>query len=266
MTGPAATRLWRLFCAAIRRFGGQSQLIGDDPRLDLFKPAGRDIAQQKRAIGHTDEPAHMMAQIFHDPAHLAVLALANGHCQPCVAGHLPVKARADLAISDAVNRNAIGNAGKCRGVNLSLHAYAVFAAPAGAWQFQMPRQPAIICQQNQPFGIHIQPPDGQNAGQLACQRVKNRFACLFIAVSDHKAARLVIAPEPCCLAPGQRFAINRNAVGCCDIQCRAGNDLAIHADASVKNACLGLAARTESGAGNMFGDPFRRVVGWRKGE
>ena len=142
MTGPAATRLWRPVCGAIGRFGGQSQLIGDDPRFDLFKPAGRDIAKQERAIGHTDEPAHMMAQIFHDPAHLAVLALANGHCQPCIAGHLPVKARADLAIPDAVNRNAIGNAGKCRGVNLSLHANAVFAAPAGAWQFQMSRQPA----------------------------------------------------------------------------------------------------------------------------
>lgn len=133
MTGSVATRLWRLFCAAIRRFGGDSQLIGDDPWLDLFKLTGCDVAQQERSIGHTDEPAHMMAQIFHDPAHLSVLALANGHCQPCIAGHLPVKARADLAIPDAVNRNAIGNAGKCRGVNLSLHAYAVFAAPAGAW-------------------------------------------------------------------------------------------------------------------------------------
>ena len=244
MTGLAATRLWRLFCAVLRRFGGEPQLIGDNPWLDLFKPARRDIAQQERSIGHTDEPAHMMAQIFHDPAHFAVLALANGHCHPGIAGHLPVKPRADFAIANAINRNAIGNAGERRGVNLSLHAHAVFAAPAGAWQFQMPCQPAVICQQDQPFRIHIQPPDRQDTGQLACQRIKNCLPCLFITVSDHKAARLVIAPEPGCLALGQRFAINCNAVGCCDIQCRAGNDLAIHTDASGKNTRLGLAART----------------------
>jgi len=77
----------------------------------------------------------MMAQIFHDPANLAVLTLTNGNCQPRIAGHLTVKARADFAVTVAVNRNAIGNPGKCRGVNLSLHAHAVFAAPACAWQF-----------------------------------------------------------------------------------------------------------------------------------
>ena len=208
----------------------------------------------------------MMAQIFHDLAHFAVLAFPNGHRQPGVACHLPVQTRANLAITDPVNRHPVGNIGKCRRVYMALHPYAIFAAPAGAWQFQMPCQPAIIGQQDQPFGIHIQPPHGQHARQLARQRIKDCLPVLFITVCDHQPARLVIAPEPCCLASGQGLAINCDRIGSGDIQRRACNQRTIDSHPAIKNPGLGLAARTQTGTRNMFGDAFRRIAAAVDGE
>ena len=88
-----------------------------------------------------------MAKMFHDPPDFAVLAFANGHLKPGIAGHLTIKARVNVTIADAVNGDAIGQTCQRIGINLALNTDPVFAAPPGAWQFQMPGQPAIIGQQ-----------------------------------------------------------------------------------------------------------------------
>ena len=99
----------------------------------------------------------MMAEMFHDPPHFAVLALADCNRHPRIAGHLAVQPGAELSITDTIDGYAVGNAGKGGRIYPALDPHAVFPAPSGAGQFQIPSQPAIICKQNQAFGIHVQP-------------------------------------------------------------------------------------------------------------
>ena len=121
-----------------------------------------------------------MAKMFHDSAHFAVLAFANGHLKPGIAGHLAIKTRVNVTIANAVNGNAIGQTCQRIGINLPLNTNAVFAAPSCTWQFQMPGQTAIIGQQQQAFRIHIQPPNRQHPRKRGRQRIKDRLAVLFI--------------------------------------------------------------------------------------
>jgi hypothetical protein len=84
------------------------------------------IAELKRAVGDPDQPADLMAKMLHDPAHLAVLAFAYGDAEPGVACHLPVEARVDLAIANAVDGDATNKRCQRLGINLALHAHPVF--------------------------------------------------------------------------------------------------------------------------------------------
>ena len=238
----------------MRGWGLDAQLVGNDPRLYLFNAAGRNITQQKRPVGNADQPANMMAKMFHDPAYFAVLAFADCDCHPGIAGHLAVQPRADLSIAHTINGYAIGNAGKGGGIHAALHPHPVFSAPSGAWQLQMPGQPTIIRQQDQPFGIHVQPANRQDARQSVCQRIENGLTVFLVAVRHHQPAWLVIAPQPRRLARWQWLAINGDLIRGGDIQCRAGNHIAVHSYAPIKNARFCLAARTDTGAGDMFGD------------
>jgi len=123
----------------------------------------------------------------------------------------------------------------------------------------MPRQPAVIGQQQQPFGIHVQTADRQHPGQACWQMVKNGLTVLFVPRADDQPTWLVVTPQHRRLARRQRLFINGDDVGRCDIECRAGNHLTIHCHATLGNARLGVATRTYTCTGNMFGDALRPV-------
>ena len=143
---------------------------------------------------------------------------------------------------------------------MSLHADPVFPAPPGAGELEVARQPAVIRQQQQPLGIHIQPTDRQHPRHVCRQCVENGLAVLFVTGADDEPTRLVIAPQARRLAVGQRLAVDGDAVGGGDVQRRAGDQLAIHRDAPVGDTRFGLAARADTRAGDMFGDALGTVL------
>ena len=153
-----------------------------------------------------------MAEMLHDPAHLAVLAFADGNAEPGIAGHLPVESRVDLAIADAIDGDPAGKRCQCLGIDMALHPHPVFPRPSGAGKFKMTCQPAIIGQQQQAFGIHVQPPDRQHPRQIGRQMVKDGLAVLLVTCADNQPARLVITPQNRRFARRQRLAIDRDDV------------------------------------------------------
>ena len=52
----------------------------------------------------------------------------------------------------------------------------------------------IICHKQQAFGLKIKPPNSDEARQILRHTIKNSLTILFIAVTNYKAARLVITP------------------------------------------------------------------------
>ena len=210
----------------------------------------------KRAVGYADQASNPVAKMFHDPPDLTVLALAYGNGQPRIAGHLPVEGGEDTAIPHTIDCHAVGKRAKTGLVNLPLNPDPVFAAPTRRRQFQMSGQITIVGQQEQTLRVHVQSTDTDQTRQIRWQPVKNGFPVLFVACAHHKAARLVVTPQLGGFACWQRFTVDDYPVTRTHIQGRAGDGFAINTDTAIGNPCLSLAARTDSGPCDAFGDTF----------
>ena len=76
----------------------------------------------------------------------------------------------------------------------------------------------------------------------------------------HQPARLVVTEQPRPLAPRQRLAVNRDAVGRRDVERGRGNHRAIDGDAPGGDPGFRLAPRGKSGAGHHLGDALAGVL------
>jgi len=199
----------------------------------------------------------MMPQMLHDLAYLTVLAFTNGDAQPRIAGHLPVELGRHFSIANPIDGNAIGKPWQGFWIDLSLYTNPVFAAPPCAGKLEMPRQIAIIGQQQQPLGVKIEPANRQHPRHGVRKRVKDGLPPFVIPRGDDQATRFVIAPQACWLARRKRLAVDSDAVGRADVQRGTCHDLAIDCDPAIFNSLLGFTARTYTSARDMFGDPFR---------
>src|SRR3546814_1987328 len=74
-------------------------------------------------------------------------------------------------------------------------AHAVAAQPAARRQLQLPLEGAVVGQQQQAFGVDVEPPDRLQARQLGGQAVEHRGAALRVVRRGDLAARLVVAEE-----------------------------------------------------------------------
>jgi len=95
----------------------------------------------------------------HHIAHLAVLAFADRKHQPDIGALVALQRRIDRAVFDAVDLDALFQFIKLRLGDLAMGAHAIAPQPAGVGQFQRARQPAVIGQQQQAFGVEIEPAD-----------------------------------------------------------------------------------------------------------
>ena len=126
--------------------------------------------------------------------------------------------------------------------HLAEGAHAVAPEPAGLRQFQHPRQSAVIGQQQQALGVDVEPADREHARQVLRQRLENGGAAFGVEIGRHQAARLVVEPEPRALARRQRLAIDQHDIGRLDVEGRAFEHRAIHADAAFRDHRLAVAA------------------------
>ena len=61
-------------------------------------------------------------------------------------------------------------------IDRSMRPHAIAAQPAGRGQFQHPREPAVVGEQQEPFGVDVEPADRDEARQVRRQRRENRRA------------------------------------------------------------------------------------------
>ena len=76
------------------------------------------------------------------------------------------------AVADAVDRDAVAQRVELRLRDLAVRAHAIAPQPAGRRQFQRAREPAVVGQQQQAFGVEIEPADADQraAGPSAARR------------------------------------------------------------------------------------------------
>ena len=142
----------------------------------------------------------------------------------------------------------------------AVGAHAVAPQPPGLRQLEQARERAVIGEQQQAFGVEIQPADADEAGQVRRQILKDGRPALRVGARGHEAARLVIEEEPRALARRQRFAVDADAVARRHVERGRADDRAVDRDAASGDPVLGLAAGSQAGARDRLGDAFTAVV------
>jgi hypothetical protein len=169
----------------------------------------------------------------------------------------------DGAVVLSVDGDAVGQAFERLGVDRAMHPHPVFANPAGRRQFQSPRQGAVIGQQQQPFGVHIEPADGDRRRQFLRQPVIDGRPAFWIAAGGQPAGWFVIPPQTRRLTVGQGLAVDQYVGLGRHIQRRAIDHLTIYLDPAQGDPAFRLAARTQSGPREHLGNPvaaFRLIL------
>ena len=141
-------------------------------------------------------------------------------------------------------------------VDLAEQARAVFAHPARGGQLEPARQVAVIGQQQQAFGVEVEPPDRDHARQVLRQVREHRRAALRVLVRGHHARRLVIAPQPRLLGPASGLPSMAMTSSLAHLARGRGHRLAVERDAAFGDQLLGIAPRAHAGPRNHLGDAF----------
>ena len=115
-------------------------------------------------------------------------------------------------------------------------------------------EPAVIGEQQQAFGVDVEPADRHHAGQVLGQVVEDRRAAFRVAGRGHEAARLVVEPQARALLGGQGLAVDGDPVGGGHVDGGALQHLAVEGHAALRDHRLRIAAGGDAGAGDHLGD------------
>ena len=114
--------------------------------------------------------------MFEHALDLAVLALPEAQREPDIRALLAVEFGLDAEIIDAVDGDAVAQGVERRLRHVAMRAHAIAAQPTGRGQLQHPREAAVVGEQQQPFGVDVEPADCDHARQVRRQRGENRSA------------------------------------------------------------------------------------------
>src|ERR1700722_2205419 len=120
----------------------RSELVFEHLFRHLLDRAAVEMTELERSVGEADEAGHGIAEMLHDPAHLAVLAFAQAERDPRVRPLLAFELGPDRTVGRAVDRDALGERGEPRRVDDAVHPHLVAAQPAGRRQFKPTCPPA----------------------------------------------------------------------------------------------------------------------------
>ena len=110
--------------------------------------------------------------------HLAVLAFAQAHRQPEIRALHAVDLRLDRAVDHSVDGDAAAELIERRLVDLAMRTDAIASEPSGGGKLQDAREPAVIGEEQQAFGVDVEPPDRHHARKLRRENGKHRRAAL----------------------------------------------------------------------------------------
>src|SRR6266850_4681844 len=187
-------------------------------------------------------------------ADLAVLAFADRKHQPDIGALVALQRRIDRTVFDAVDFDALFQFIELALGDLAMGTDAIAPQPAGIGQFEHARQPAVIGQQQQAFGVEIEPADADQPRQAFRQIVEHRRPSFGIGMGGHQPARLVKHEQPRALARRQRLAIDRDDIVGGDIERRRIDHAAVDRDTALHDPFLGVAARGEARPRHHLGD------------
>ena len=129
-----------------------------------------------RVHGETEMAEHV--------AHLAVLALADREGEPDVGALLAVERRLDRPVADAVDGDAAAQRIE-RGLrHRAVRAHAIAPQPAGRGQFEHAREAAVIGQEQQAFGVEVEPADADEARQVLRQALEDGRPALRVGAAS----------------------------------------------------------------------------------
>src|SRR5215467_333519 len=174
--------------AGPRRATG-AELLGQHLSRYLLDRAARQRAKLEGTIGETDETGDGISQMLEHPPDLAVAPFAQADLEPSVAALLAVKHGANGAVIGALDADAVGERLQPRPIDDAVNAHLVAPEPAGRRQFEAPRQPAVIGEQQQALGIEVEAPYRDDARQSLRQPIEDRLAPLLVASRRHQPGR-----------------------------------------------------------------------------
>ena len=230
--------------AGLRRRSSRRAARAAPAVFDFLHRAVGELAQLERPERHADQPVHLQAERLQHVAHLAVLALADGEGEPDIGALLAVERRLDRPVAHAVDGDAAAQAVERLLRDAAVRAHAIAPQPAGRRQFEHARQPAVIGEQQQAFGVEVEPADADQPRQVLRQRAEDGRPPLRVGMGGHQAARLVVEEQPRALAPRQRLAVDRDAVG--GVTLSAGEEITAPLTATRPAAIQASASRREA--------------------
>ncbi|MDT4822278.1 hypothetical protein FQZ97_554750 [compost metagenome] len=191
-----------------------------------------------------------MAHRLEQAAHLAIAAFGNGHAVPAVG------AFATTVFDGAELRHAVVQAHALEQLLLffagerAQHAHRVLALQAEARVHELVGQIAGAAEQQQAFGVQVEPADRLPLALLQTRQLaEHRRAVLRIVVRDDLAHGLVVrdhARRRRCDAVADRLAVDLDLVAVLDALADVGW-LVVDRDAALQDELLHLEARTKTG-------------------
>ena len=238
----------------LRRLLDKTKLLAQRLARHLAHRAGLDLAQLERTITHPDEPVHRDAQIFHHPADLAVLALAQPHREPGIRPLLAVELHLHRRVIHPLHRDTRAQPLKLRLAYRPVDPHPVAPQPPGRGQLQPPLDLAIIGQKQQPLRGQVQPPDRHHPRHVRRQALEHGLAPLLVHRRGDDPRRLVVKPDARGFGRGHGHAIHRQPVARRHVHRGRGGDPAVHRHPAVQDHAFGIAARGNARPAQHLGD------------
>src|SRR5271169_134289 len=224
----------------------EAELVAQNARIQLRDRALGQIAEFERTERDANQPVDGKAEVFENALDLAVLALAQSHHDPGVGALFALQPRLDARVMDAFDRHALAQRIELRLQDLAMGAHAIASQPTGGGELEYAREPAVVGEQQQTFGVDVESADRYYARQIFRQRIEDGSTPLGVARGRHQAARLVEEEQPSSLGRAQRLAVDAHVVVGADVEGGAFEDRAVDADPPRLDPGLGVAARTET--------------------
>ena len=109
----------------------------------------------------------------------------------------------------------------------------------------MPREIAVICEEQEPFRVEIEPAHRNQPGQVFRKRFEDRRPSLGVFMRRHPAFRLMIAPEPGRHARRERLPIDKHFIVRRNVERRAFYDRPVHGHTFFPNQDFGVPSRAK---------------------
>ena len=231
-----------------------ANLVAQDARRHFGDLALAQIAQLEGPEGNADQPIDAEADMLKHALDLAVLALAQAHGNPDVRALRTIQLGLDAGIIDAVDAHAGAQRIEHGLLDLAMRTHPVAPQPTGSGQFEHPRQAAVIGEQQQAFGVYIEPPDGDDARHIRRQALKYRRASFGVFSGGDKPARLVEKEQPRAFGRAHPLAVDAHIVADRHVKRGTLEHRAIDADAPGDDPAFRVAARAKPSPRHGLGD------------